>query len=111
MISVLASLVLVYYLECNRLRCPTVYLNNPASTEGTSCNLSCNNIPCHLDILTDELQEPLYTTFKSSDCYMDCLATCEVGLLKNDVCDSACNTAECGYDLGNCGYCASDCKD
>jgi hypothetical protein len=75
------------------------------------CNLSCNILPCHLDIFIAELQEPLHTTFKSSDCYIDCLATCEVSLLKNDVCDSVCNTAACGYDLGKCGYCASDCKD
>jgi hypothetical protein len=38
------------------------------------------------------------------------LATCNVGLLKNDVCDSHCNTAACGFDLGKCGYCAKDCR-
>jgi hypothetical protein len=76
-----------------------------------SCDLSCNSLPCHFDILTDELQEPLNKTFKSSDCYTNCLATCDLPLLGNDVCDPACNTAECGYDLGKCGYCARDCKD
>jgi hypothetical protein len=72
--------------------------------------LSCNILPCHLDIFIDELQEPLYKTFKSSDCYADCIATCQASLLQNDMCDSACNSAECGYDLGKCGYCAKDCK-
>jgi hypothetical protein len=110
MISVLVNLVLVNAFECNKLKCPTVWLNNPSGTYTMHCDLSCNILPCHLDILTDELQEPLYKTFKSSDCYIDCLFACDVSLLKNDVCDSACNTAACGYDLGKCGYCASDCK-
>jgi hypothetical protein len=74
--------------------------------------LPCNILPCSFDILTDVLQEPpsLSTTFKSSDCYMKCVVMCEPSLLNNDVCDSACNTAACGYDLGKCGYCARDCK-
>jgi hypothetical protein len=104
MISVLVNLVLVNALECNKIKCPTVSLNN------NQCDLSCNILPCSFDILTDDLQEPLFTTFKSSDCYMKCIVTCEPSLLKNDVCDSACNTAACGYDLGKCGYCAKDCK-
>jgi hypothetical protein len=72
--------------------------------------LSCNILPCHFDVLTEDLQESLYTTFKSSDCYMKCLFICEPSLLKNDVCDSVCNTAACGFDLGKCGYCAKGCK-
>jgi hypothetical protein len=116
MILVLANLVLVNAFEGNKIRCPTVLLNNPTIQDtqnhsATKCDLSCNILPCHLDIFIDELQEPLYKTFKSSDCYIDCLALCELSLLKNDVCDSACNTAACGYDLGKCGYCASDCRD
>jgi hypothetical protein len=115
MISVLVNLVLVNAFECNKLRCPTLWLNNSlnvnlATLSVVKCDLSCNILPCHLDILTDALQEPLYKTFKSSDCYIDCLYACDVSLLKNDVCDSACNTAACGYDLGKCGYCAKDCK-
>jgi hypothetical protein len=104
MIAVLVNLVLVNAFECNKLKCPTISLNND------ECDLSCNILPCHLDIFTDELQ-PLTTTFKSSDCYRDCLAICDLTKLENDVCDSACSTAECGYDLGKCGYCAKDCKD
>jgi hypothetical protein len=104
MISVLVNLVLVNALECNQIKCPTVSLNND------QCDLSCNVLPCYLDIFTDELQQPLSNTFKSSDCYMKCAVICEPSLLENEVCDSACNTAACGYDLGKCGYCASDCK-
>jgi hypothetical protein len=110
MISVLVNLVLVNAFECNKLRCPTVLLNNAIPYQGLQCDLTCNILPCHLDILTDKLQEPLYKTFKRSDCYPDCLFACDVSLLRNDVCDSACNTAACGYDLGKCGYCARDCK-
>jgi hypothetical protein len=104
MILALVQLVLVSAFECNKLTCPTLSLNN------LHCDLSCNILPCNLDIFIDELQEPP-TTFKSSDCYGDCLVICEQSLLNNAVCDSACSTAECGYDLGKCGYCAKDCKD
>jgi hypothetical protein len=104
MIAILANLVLVNAFECNKLKCPTISTNN------NQCDLSCNILPCHLDIFIDELPDPLYKTFKSSDCYVDCIATCQASLLKNDVCDSACNSAECGYDLGKCGYCAKGCK-
>jgi hypothetical protein len=97
--------VLVNALECNKLKCPTTALKDGA------CSLPCNIIPCHLDIYTDKLQEPLFKTFKLSDCYLDCLVTCGANQLMNDVCDAVCNTAVCGYDLGKCGYCASDCKD
>jgi hypothetical protein len=110
MISVLVNLVLVNAFECNKFKCPTIALNNPNGKVGMKCDLSCNILPCHLDIFIDELQKPLYKTFKSSDCYVDCLATCDVSLLMNDECDSACNSAACGYDLGKCGYCAKDCK-
>jgi hypothetical protein len=106
MISVLVTLVgLAFALECNKITCPTLALNND------KCDLSCNILPCHLDIFVDELQRPLNQTFKSSDCYMKCILTCYPSLLMNDVCDAVCNTAACGYDLGKCGYCASDCKD
>jgi hypothetical protein len=104
MILVVVRLLLVNAFECNNLRCPMLSLNND------QCDLSCNILPCNLDIFNDELQ-PNTTTFKSSDCYKDCLVKCEPSLLKNDVCDSSCNTAQCGYDLGKCGYCAKDCKD
>jgi hypothetical protein len=105
MISVLVNLVLVSAFECNKVKCPTVALKN------NQCNLSCSILPCHLDIFVDALQEPLYKSFKSSDCYMDCRVICLLSLLMNDVCDSDCNAAACGYDLGKCGYCASGCKD
>jgi hypothetical protein len=104
MIAVLVNLVLVNAIECNKIKCPTVSLSND------KCNLYCNILPCHLDIFVNELQKPLSTTFKSSDCYMKCIDTCEPSQLTNDECDSACNTAACGYDLGKCGYCAEDCK-
>jgi hypothetical protein len=111
MIAVLVNLVLVNAFECNKLMCPTFYLNNPIDYNNRTCDLSCNSLPCNLDIMTDKLQEPLFKTFKSSDCYMDCMEICEPTLLSNDVCDPTCSTAECGFDLGKCGYCARDCKD
>jgi hypothetical protein len=109
MISVFVNLVLVKAFECNKLTCPTVNLNN-RKISLMMCDLSCSIIPCHLDIFIDEFKEPLFKTFRSSDCYLDCIDTCEPSQLTNDECDSACNTAACGYDLGKCGYCAEDCK-
>jgi hypothetical protein len=111
MISVLVNLVLVNAFECNKNKCPTFFLNNALNFDEMRCDLSCNTLACHLDILTDELREPLYKTFKLSDCYFGCFKTCDIELLMNDVCDSACNTVECGYDLGKCGYCSRYCKD
>jgi hypothetical protein len=111
MILVLVSLVLVNAFECNNLKCNTTLHNNPKGAYDMTCDLSCNTLPCHLDILTDELQEPLYQTFKLSDCYSSCLETCDVTDLINNVCDPSCSTAKCGFDLGKCGYCASGCKD
>ena len=48
-----------------------------------------------------------YETFINSDCSDDC--ACDEAMLTNGVCDSDCNNYECGWDLGECGYCASGC--
>ncbi|CAG9330614.1 unnamed protein product [Blepharisma stoltei] len=50
--------------------------------------------------------------FSNSDCFFDCVYYngCDLNLLGNGICDNACNYAECGWDLGDCGYCNNNCK-
>jgi hypothetical protein len=104
MFSVLLSLGVASALECNRVNCPSYYLNDGY------CEQSCSIIPCFLDIATESLSEPLVTTFEASDCFVDCILACDWSHLGNSVCDADCDLAICGYDLGECGYCASGCK-
>ncbi|CAG9330615.1 unnamed protein product [Blepharisma stoltei] len=49
--------------------------------------------------------------FSNSDCYFECVYYngCDPGLLGNGICDITCNYAECGWDLGDCGYCNNSC--
>ena len=43
-------------------------------------------------------------------CLRSCLETgCTLNLLMNSKCDSECNSNICGWDYGECGYCAKDC--
>jgi hypothetical protein len=50
-----------------------------------------------------------------SDCFSECLAKgCPASKLGNGVCDEGiyyleCNSNECGWDWGDCGYCAQGC--
>lgn len=45
------------------------------------------------------------------DCEDECLEMgCGPSLLGNGVCDSQCQSAACGYDKGDCGYCAVGCS-
>lgn len=48
-----------------------------------------------------------YLSFKSSDCFSSC--GCNEVQLTNGICDSECNKLECGFDLGDCGFCAPGC--
>ena len=53
--------------------------------------------------------------FETSDCKWNCIYTgCETSLLGDRNCDSRtfhseCNTYECGFDMGDCSYCADGC--
>ena len=54
-------------------------------------------------------------TFDNSDCLVDCsYSGCDLGLLGDGNCDSsksysACNVYQCGFDMGDCSYCADGC--
>ena len=62
------------------------------------CDLPCMTALCEFD---------------GNDCASECL--CRAQLLGNGVCDPGnssleCKGPECGWDLGDCGYCSMGCK-
>ena len=71
------------------------------------CDLNCMNPACNFDsgIYGGTYKENFY----SSDCYSDC--DCDYDKLGNGECDSACNKYQCGWDLGDCGYCSDGCTE
>lgn len=63
--------------------------------------------PCNYDMPSDSLSN---SDKSISDCYQDCIDLgCDSSLLANNECDKSCNIAECGWDWGDCGYCAQYC--
>mmetsp|Transcript_16010 Transcript_16010/g.29328 ORF Transcript_16010/g.29328 Transcript_16010/m.29328 type:complete len:194 (-) Transcript_16010:1056-1637(-) len=72
------------------------------------CNVACNIIPCNLDS-SKQAKPPYLKYFESSDCLYTCLLHCDYSQLENGVCNQDCNTGDCAYDLGDCGYCAPGC--
>ena len=54
-------------------------------------------------------------SFDSSDTKNDCQSLCPCPFLSDGICDpgtihTACNTPECHWDSGDCGYCSPGCK-
>ena len=70
-----------------------------------NCDLTCMTKGCNYD--SKETTNNDYGTFYASDCFASC--RCNKAKLINGICDSECNNIECGFDLGECGYCASGC--
>jgi hypothetical protein len=72
------------------------------------CDKECMSDVCKFDSKTP-------TTKTTSDCYSSCLSTgCKANLLGNKSCNAgkikaACNSEACGFDYGDCGYCANGC--
>ena len=79
--------------------CVTFYIGD------NICNYNCMNLGCNYD--SPVYSDDIYTTFQSSDCFSSC--PCSREKLTNGVCDAQCNIYECGFDLGDCGYCDSGC--
>ena len=70
-----------------------------------SCYLRCMSLGCNYD--SPVYSDDIYTTFQSSDCFSSC--PCDKEKLTNGVCDAQCDIYQCGFDLGDCGYCDSGC--
>lgn len=92
-----AALSLAFSLECLEMYCPSPSVT-PNQLGNHLCDPSCLSPMCGFD---------------SSDCASLCL--CSSSDLNNGLCDAgeaylACNTAECQWDGGKCGYCSSGCK-
>ncbi len=70
------------------------------------------NQVCRFDAGVDDTVQDWHSY---SDCHKVCLATgCPDSKLGNGVCDEGtfyieCNSNECGWDWGDCGYCAPGC--
>ena len=83
--------------------------------DDTSCNpywindglfdASCMNLACNYD--SDFVSKDKNEIFLHTDYFYFC--NCNTTLLGNSQCDSECNSYECGWDLGDCGYCSSEC--
>lgn len=72
---------------------------------------SCSTQMCNFDSSADFTLGSVIDNFKSSDCFSACLKSCPIDLLSNDICDAECNLVECGYDIGNCGFCGKECEE
>ena len=89
--------------SCDKNQCSTSMLSDG------NCNFSCNILPCNFDSLVNCFLTPS-ECFEYSDCYSACTSTsCNPADLGNSLCDPSCDSIECGWDLGDCGYCSEGC--
>ena len=103
LISVEGSLDLSFPFACSSSLCPSAYISN------NRCETNCMTPPCNYDS-SDSISQSWFLRFQSSGCQSSCLNTgCNIKSLNNCVCDNACNNIFCGFDLEDCGYCASGC--
>lgn len=90
-------------LLCNSQLCPAsaVLLTQRGDKK---CDLNCYTQVCDFDKQVTVPGQP-------SDCENSChfSEACIEEMLGNGVCDEACNSRECGWDLGDCGACAKGC--
>lgn len=83
-------------LQCDQNLCP------PDWRGDTICDLPCMSKNCLFDSYN--------STVAGSDCLQACtLKGCTQTSLGNNVCNAECNIAECGWDGGDCGFCAKGC--
>ena len=90
--------------ECNDFICPTHDLYDGA------CDTLCMTPVCNYD--SSDFDSTSWTSrFDSSGCIATCKGLgCDLSFLGDSTCDQSCNIIECGFDLGDCGYCASGCS-
>eukprot|EP00359_Climacostomum_virens_P002665 CAMPEP_0204904450 /NCGR_PEP_ID=MMETSP1397-20131031/4873_1 /ASSEMBLY_ACC=CAM_ASM_000891 /TAXON_ID=49980 /ORGANISM="Climacostomum Climacostomum virens, Strain Stock W-24" /LENGTH=286 /DNA_ID=CAMNT_0052073245 /DNA_START=124 /DNA_END=981 /DNA_ORIENTATION=+ len=74
------------------------------------CNEDCASEMCNFDSDEEFTEGDLFSPFKSSGCFDTCVVECDKPMLTNGVCDPECDIDVCGFDLGDCGYCASGCE-
>lgn len=95
-----------YVGRCMNSFCPTSWVSTTQIGDDY-CDFYCMTPFCGYDSPDG--------TFENSDCYWSCADQgCDVSLLGNGSCESgtsyaACNNYNCGYDMGDCSYCADGC--
>ena len=111
----LVCVALAKLLDCDERLCPVDWV--PSKQRGDDyCDLACNSAPCGFDSGLSSL-----VNYVDSDCYLPCsqfmcyegpypvpcmnIADFGKGACKKDVA-----AAECGWDMGMCGYCANNCE-
>ena len=93
---------------CDESQCPTFFLTDE------QCEYSCNIAPCSFDYprpVGDPNKVQNFQDFSpcSNVCLDSGMNNCDGSELGNGICDSDCNNIECGWDLGDCGYCSPGC--
>ena len=108
--AIFLRFLMIGYSHCELLSCDE-NLCPPSDIGDSICEFPCNIAPCGYDSSSFFSAPNGGFNFSTSDCYQTCLdtQTCDLSLLNNTICDAGCNTAECGWDLGDCGYCAQNC--
>lgn len=103
LVSVKGSIDINFPFACSSSLCPTTDISE------NQCKTNCMSPPCNYDSL-DSTSQSWVLRFQRSGCYNSCANTgCDINSLSNTVCDSSCDNVYCGFDLGDCGYCASGC--
>ncbi|CAG9324285.1 unnamed protein product [Blepharisma stoltei] len=81
-------------LTCSSSICPDIMKGNH------QCNPECMTSYCNYDTSTQFFSS---IDKNKSDCYENCVFDgCDAQNLGNGICDTSCNTENCGYDWGDC---------
>jgi hypothetical protein len=101
-------------IPCNEFICSKEIVTNMQRSNDL-CDLDCMHAACNFDSF-DEADQILYK--EQSGCLSECLRSnsrCTYEMLGNGACEKGneqveCNAKVCGWDWGDCGYCARNCS-
>lgn len=107
LVSLLLSASALSTQICTEEGCPMVWVRSIQQGDGI-CDLSCDSRACGFDGALVSASGLDYTT---SDCYERCVSALpDSSILGNNVCEGPpLDSEECGWDAGDCGYCAQNC--
>jgi hypothetical protein len=114
-LKLLIQITTGHTIPCNSYVCSPEIVKYNQRSNGI-CDLNCMHAACNFDSLFDTNPAP---DNKQSECLLNCLASnsaCTYEILGNGKCDQgdfnlACNSQVCGWDFGDCGYCAPECEE
>lgn len=95
-----------YPSDCSLINCPETWFGDDF------CDSCFMNLSCNFDNKLGNIPgKSVSELIETSDCKGHCYDLgCNFDLLGNQQCDESCNSSECGYDGGDCGYCADGCN-